>query len=90
LAVDGAAFFFFFPCFFAFFGASALVLAAAGASADIGAAVFGISAAIAPAAMPRVNKADVSRIPDLFIASPNGGYDRAHARIRWIDDLEDR
>jgi hypothetical protein len=72
LVVEGAAFFFLW-CFLAGFGAS--VLDAAGESAAIGAALFGISAAaIAPEARPNVNKAEMIRVPDLFIASPTGGY----------------
>jgi hypothetical protein len=46
---------------------------AAGASAAIGAAAFGISADIAAAARPKVNNAVLIRIPDLFMRSPNGG-----------------
>jgi hypothetical protein len=70
----GAAFFFVdFLCFLAGFGASVDVPDAAGASADIGAALFGISAAIAPAARPRVSKAEVINVPVLFIASPTVG-----------------
>jgi hypothetical protein len=59
--------------FFAGFVASADVAAADGASAVIGAVVFGISAAIAPAAIPKVNKAEVINVPYLFIASPTVG-----------------
>jgi hypothetical protein len=66
--------FFFFLCFLAGFDVSVVVLEAAGESAAIGAALFGISAAIAPAARPKVNKAEAIKIPDLFIASPTGGY----------------
>jgi hypothetical protein len=74
--VEGAgAAFFFLWCFLAGFVASA-ELAAAGESAAIGAAFFGISAAIAPAARPKVNKAEVSRVPDLFIASPTVGINK--------------
>jgi hypothetical protein len=43
---------------------------AAGVSAAIGAADFGISAAIAAAAMPKLNKAEVIRVPDLVMGSP--------------------
>ena len=57
------------------FGAS-VVLEAAGASADIGAAVFGMSAAIAPAARPMVNKAEIIKVPDLVIASPTVGINK--------------
>jgi hypothetical protein len=64
--------FFFFLCFLAVFGAS-VELEAADASAAVGAAVFGMSAAIAPAARPRVNKAEVIKVPDLFMASPTVG-----------------
>ncbi len=90
MAAVGAAFFFFLLCFFAFFGASATVIAAAGASTDIGAAVFGMSAAVAPAAMPSVKRAEVIKVPDFFIASPSGGYTRAPARIRRIDKIKPR
>jgi hypothetical protein len=69
----GAAAFFFFLCFLAGFGASVVVPEAAGASADIGAAVFGISAAIEAAASPKVIKAEAIKIPDLFMASPAVG-----------------
>ena len=44
--------------------------AAAGASADVWAATFETSAAIEPAARPKANKAEVIRVPDLFILSP--------------------
>jgi hypothetical protein len=44
--------------------------AAAGASADVCAATLDPSAAIAPAARPRANKAEVIRVPDLFMGSP--------------------
>jgi hypothetical protein len=72
--VEGAAAaFFFFLCFLAGFGASVEVPEAAGASALIGAADFGMSAAIAPAAIPRDNNADVIKVPDLFIQSPTVG-----------------
>jgi hypothetical protein len=73
LVVEGAAAFFFFLCFLAGFDVSVAVPEAAGESADIGAAVFGISAAIAAAARPKVNKAEVIRVPDLFIGSPTVG-----------------
>jgi hypothetical protein len=43
---------------------------AAGVSAAIGAAAFDISAAIAAAAMPKLNKAEVIRVPDLVMGSP--------------------
>jgi hypothetical protein len=74
-----AAFFVFFLVLFflvAGFDASAAGAAAAGASAAIGAAAFGISAAIAAAAMPKVNSAEVIKVPDLFMRSPNGGIDK--------------
>jgi len=76
LVVEGAAAaaaFFFFLCFLAGFGASVAVLEAAGASAVIGAAVFGMSAAIEAAASPKVIKAEAIKIPDLFMASPTVG-----------------
>jgi hypothetical protein len=79
LVVAGAAvdFFFFLLCFLAAgFDASAAGAAAAGASAVIGAAAFGISAAIAAAARPKVNNAEVIRVPDLFMRSPNGGINK--------------
>jgi hypothetical protein len=79
LVVAGAAAFFFFLllCFFvAGFDASAAGAAAAGASAAIGAAAFGISAAIAAAARPKVINADVIKVPDLFMRSPNGGINK--------------
>jgi hypothetical protein len=72
--VEGAAAaFLFFLCFLAGFGASVEVPAAAGASALIGAADFGISAAIAPAAIPTDNKAEAIKVPGLFIESPAVG-----------------
>ena len=33
-------------------------------------AAAGVSAAIAPAAMPKVNKAEAIKVPDLFMGSP--------------------
>jgi hypothetical protein len=78
LVVAGAAaalFFLLLLFFLAVFGASAGA-AAAGASAAIGAAAFGISAAMEAAARPKVNNAEVIRIPDLFMRSPNGGIDK--------------
>ena len=53
-----------------------VVAEAAGASADIGAAVFGISAAIAPAARPMVNNAEIIKVPDLVIGSPTVGINK--------------
>jgi hypothetical protein len=50
--------------------AGAGAAAAAGASADVCAATLDPSAAIAPAARPRANKAEVIRVPDLFMGSP--------------------
>jgi hypothetical protein len=41
-------------------------------SAAIGAADFGMSAAIEAAAKPNVNKAVVMRVADFFMRSPNG------------------
>jgi hypothetical protein len=78
LVVAGAeaAFFFFLLCFLAGFAVSAAGAEAAGASAAIGAAAFGISAAIAAAARPKVSNAEVIRVPDLFMRSPNGGIDK--------------
>jgi hypothetical protein len=58
------------------FGASVAGVAAAGGSAAIGAADFGMSADIAAAARPKVNKAEVIRVPDLIMRSPNGGMDK--------------
>jgi hypothetical protein len=43
---------------------------AAGVSAAIGAADFGISAAIAAAAMPKLNRAEAIRVPDFVMGSP--------------------
>jgi hypothetical protein len=56
--------------FFAGFAVLAASAGAAGASADVCAATLDPSAAIAPAARPRANKAEVIRVPDLFIWSP--------------------
>ena len=42
-------------------------------SAAIGAADFGISAAMDAAAKPKVNNAVVMRVADFFMRSPNGG-----------------
>ena len=64
--------FFFLACFLGF-GASVVDPAAAGGSAAIGAADFGMSADIARAARPKVNNAEVIRVPDLFMRSPSGG-----------------
>jgi hypothetical protein len=55
---------------FVVLAAPAGAAAAAGASADVCAVTFDPSAAIAPAARPRANKAEVIRVPDLFIWSP--------------------
>ncbi len=60
---------------FAFFGflglaAGLVVVAAAGASAAIGAADFGMSAAIAAAAIPTDNKAEAINFPDVIMRSP--------------------
>jgi hypothetical protein len=41
-------------------------------SAAVGAAVFGMSAAMEAAAKPKVNKAVVMRVADFFMRSPNG------------------
>src|ERR1035438_7416930 len=63
--------FFFLGCFLPFDVFVVVVVPeAAGASADIGAAVSGISAAIAPAARPMVNNAEIIKVPDLVIGSP--------------------
>jgi hypothetical protein len=35
-----------------------------------------MSAAIAAAAIPMVNNAEVIKVPDLFMRSPNGGIDK--------------
>jgi hypothetical protein len=80
---------------FAVLAASAGAAAAAGASADVCAATFDPSAAIAPAASPRANKAELIRIPDLFIKVSNSGIElaqrlRAGSRIRWINRIEPR
>jgi hypothetical protein len=58
------------------FGVVVVVPEAAAASADIGAAVFGISAAIAPAARPMLNNAEIIKVPDLVIASPAVGINK--------------
>ena len=71
--VEAGAAFLCFLCFFEVFGASAEVLEADAESAAIGAAFFGMSAAIAPAARPMVKKAETIKIPDLFIAAPAVG-----------------
>jgi hypothetical protein len=42
-------------------------------SAAVGAADFGASAAIEAAARPKLNKAVVIRVADLFMRTPNGG-----------------
>ena len=87
-AVVVAAAFFFLWCFFFAFGASVVVVPdAAGASADIGAAVFGISAAIAPAARPIVNKAETIKVPDLFIATPTVGINMRMGEYAGSTDL---
>lgn len=62
--------------FLAGFAESAAGAAAAGASAAIGAAAFGMLAADAMAARPKVNSAEVIKVPDLFMRSPNGGINR--------------
>jgi hypothetical protein len=76
VAGAAAAFFFFLLCFLAVFGASVAGAAAAGASAAIGAAAVGMPAAIEAAASPKVNSAEVIKVPDLFMRSPNGGIDK--------------
>jgi hypothetical protein len=77
LVVAGAAAFFFFLLgFFAGFAGVVAVVPAAGASAAIGAADFGISADIAIAAKPKVNSAALIRVPDLVMRSPNGGINK--------------
>jgi hypothetical protein len=55
-----------------------LAASAAGVVAGVAAGVpaAGVSAAIAAAARPRVNNAEVIKVPDLFMRSPNGGIDR--------------
>jgi hypothetical protein len=60
-------------------------------SAAIGAADFGISAAIEAAAKPKVNKAVVIRVAVFFMRSPNGWLRlQALRRIRRIRDLQPR
>jgi hypothetical protein len=51
---------------------------AAGVVAGVAAGVpaAGVSAAIAAAARPRVKSAEVIKVPDLFMSSPNGGIDK--------------
>jgi hypothetical protein len=61
-------------CFLAGFGASASGAAAAAEVAVIGAEAFGKLAAIAAAASPKVSSAEVIKVPDLFMRSPNGWY----------------
>jgi hypothetical protein len=93
LAVAGAAAFLCFLLLFflvAGFAASAAGAAAAGASAAIGAAALGISAAIAAAAMPRVNNAEVIKVPDLFMRSPNGGIDKRLEEYAAIHPFQPR
>jgi hypothetical protein len=71
--VVGAAAAFFFLLVLCFLAGLVVVEAgalAAGASAAIGAAVFGISAAIAAAAIPKAKRAEVIKDPDLFMRSP--------------------
>ena len=57
--------------------------AAVPVSAATGAADLGMSAAIEAAAKPRVNKAVVIKVADLFMRSPNVGRVKTR-RIRWI------
>jgi hypothetical protein len=93
LVVAGAAAFFFFLllCFFvAGFEASVAGAAAAGESAAMGAAAFGISAAIAAAARPKVINADVIKVPDLFMRSPNGGINKHFKEYAWIHPFHPR
>jgi hypothetical protein len=63
-------------CFLAVCLAVLVLVVVAGAgvavSAAIGAAVFGMSAAMEAAAKPKVNKAVVMRVADFFMRSPNG------------------
>jgi hypothetical protein len=80
LAVDGAGVAFFFLlleplllvelCFLCFALVEGVVVPEAGVSAAIGAAVFGISAAMAPAAIPKAKIAEVIKVPDFFMGSP--------------------
>jgi hypothetical protein len=68
LVVAGAAAFFFFLCFFAGFDVlSAVLVAVADASVEIGEAAVGMSAASEPAATPRVKKAEVITSANLFM-----------------------
>jgi hypothetical protein len=77
LVVAGAAgFFFFLLGFFAGFAGVVAAVPAAGVSAAIGAADFGISADIAIAAKPKVNSAVLIRDPNLVMRSPNGGINK--------------
>lgn len=57
-------------CFFVVFGASV----GAGESAAVGAEDFGISAAMAPAARPKANRAVETRVRDLFMKTPKRWY----------------
>jgi hypothetical protein len=50
-----------------------VAVAGVAVSAAIGAAVFGMSAAMEAAAKPNVNNAVVMRVADFFMRSPNGG-----------------
>jgi hypothetical protein len=63
-----------FLCFLAVCLVVLVLVAGAGVavSAAIGAADFGISAAMEAAAKPNVNKAVVMRVADFFMRSPNG------------------
>ncbi|GAC1309010.1 MAG: hypothetical protein NVSMB10_15740 [Steroidobacteraceae bacterium] len=55
------------------FAVSVVVLDAEDESDAAGVVVFGMSAAIAAAAKPSVSKAEVIKVPGLFIESPNDG-----------------
>jgi hypothetical protein len=93
LVVAGATAFFFFLVGFLVDFVVVVVVAvaeAAGASAAIGAAAFGISAAIAAAARPKVNKAEVIKVPDLFMRSPNGGINNHFKEYASIHSFHPR
>jgi hypothetical protein len=69
-----------------------LFVAGAAVSAAIGAADFGISAASEAAAKPKVNKAVVMRVADLFMKSPGRVVDKRreeYARSYALDRDED-
>jgi hypothetical protein len=76
LVVEVDFFFFLLPCFFEECLEEledlpeAAGLDAAGAAAAGAAGSAGVSAAIAPATIPKVNNAEAIKVPDLFMGSP--------------------